>query len=723
MKKNKNILLICLLLSFYSCSDNNPEYLFSDGINDDNEVVNEEVVKVNVNRVFFSPTGRLTNVVLQGASGEEINQDKYFDYTKGWSSRTDTLIWGIDVERAGEIKVIPVLGVPDCQENSEVEIILDNCNKQVIKLHSTGDFSNFMAQDTVIFDIPLAGRYEIGMKIHSLKTEGEVAYVKGLDITGKVASGLTPVSLRWRPSAVHCSFSNSENPAKIVMAVHENTIVTPWIDSYQPITTPFGYYGSTWDPVTQKFGGVNFSLWSFSANEQAPSPEKFSHIIAVGEGLYIDGFNHEGTGVKARGENPFEKMSGTTQILAVKKIPGNPYDIYYSYYWDTNNKKWKLYGCGKEYNNSGLKYLTTGAFVEVPGAAEKERSNHRERQVNFSGWLKDDLGNWYPINMMTPTSSLEDVSYKNWGKTSDNKFFMQMGGFDKVLTERPGPIKILTTSDMPEYLSPYKMSDLDKLPATIEESKVSEITPISAKITFNIPDVGTNANVNLYWDIKDGLTFVKGNVGGAGVVEWNNVVNIGSVTNNNVEYVLTGLKPNTTYYYRLQVKNDEGETWSFNTEKFTTLDGVIGEDIKIEINGGTASSVQPSMPLEKSFDGDYSTHYHSHWITDGFVETWPVTIEYELNKPSVLDYIVYYPRKTGTNGNFKEVDIFIATKENPEFMLCKSVDLGGVSTSSRIDIPHSENVTKVKFSVKSGVAECVSCAEMEFYSAGTLIEN
>ena len=48
MKKNKNILLICLLLSFYSCSDNNPEYLFSDGINDDNEVVNEEVVKVEV---------------------------------------------------------------------------------------------------------------------------------------------------------------------------------------------------------------------------------------------------------------------------------------------------------------------------------------------------------------------------------------------------------------------------------------------------------------------------------------------------------------------------------------------------------------------------------------------------------------------------------------------------------------------------------------------------
>ena len=30
----------------------------------------------------------------------------------------------------------------------------------------------------------------------------------------------------------------------------------------------------------------------------------------------------------------------------------------------------------------------------------------------------------------------------------------------------------------------------------------------------------------LYWDTKDGLTFVKGNKGGAGVVEWSNVQEI-----------------------------------------------------------------------------------------------------------------------------------------------------------------------------------------------------
>ena len=443
----------------------------------------------------------------------------------------------------------------------------------MLKLKSTGGFEKFSSQDTVIFQIDKPGRYQLGMKIASVKQNQEIAYVKGVNLTGKAAEKLKAVVLRWRPLAVHCGFRNNTDPSEVVMAVHENTIATPWIDCYQPITSPFGYYGSTWNAQNQQFGGLNFSLWSFAANAEPPASEKFSHLIAVGEGFYIDGFNHEGTGVKARGENPYEKMHGTTQVLAIKKIPGIPYDVYYSYYWNTTIKRWKLLGCGKKYNKSGIiNYLTTGAFVEVPGAAEKERSNHVLRQVDFRGWLKDSNGKWYPINTMSPTGNLDESSYKNWGKTKDNKFFMQTGGFNTLLSKRPEPISILSDIEMPEYLSSENMKDLEKLPATIEMLGIesSEITSSSAIVHFNIKETGTNAKAYLYWDTKDGLTFVKGNKGGAGVVEWSNVQEISIPSDGTLFYKLENLKPNTNYYYRLQIKSDQGETWSFDTQKFKT---------------------------------------------------------------------------------------------------------------------------------------------------------
>ena len=131
---------------------------------------------------------------------------------------------------------------------------------------------------------------------------------------------------------------------------------------------------------------------------------------------------------------------------------------------------------------------------------------------------------------------------------------------------------ILSDIEMPEYLSSENMKDLEKLPATIEMLGIesSEITSSSAIVHFNIKETGTNAKAYLYWDTKDGLTFVKGNKGGAGVVEWSNVQEISIPSDGTLFYKLENLKPNTNYYYRLQIKSDQGETWSFDTQKFKT---------------------------------------------------------------------------------------------------------------------------------------------------------
>ena len=254
------LIVICFSNVFYACSENSSEFPENVEIKQDDK--ENSVIEIDVNRVFFSPVGRLTNVIESGKNGEQENQGKFYKYTKGWSNISDTLVWGIDVINAGELKVVPILGVPEVQHESEIELLLDN-QKQLLKLKSTGGFEKFSSQDTVIFQIDKPGRYQLGMKIASVKQNQEIAYVKGVNLTGKAAEKLKAVVLRWRPLAVHCGFRNNTDPSEVVMAVHENTIATPWIDCYQPITSPFGYYGSTWNAQNQQFGGFNFLFRGF----------------------------------------------------------------------------------------------------------------------------------------------------------------------------------------------------------------------------------------------------------------------------------------------------------------------------------------------------------------------------------------------------------------------------------------------------------------------------
>lgn len=573
----------------------------------------DPILELTPNEVFFTPVGTLRNVALSGVTGTAENQNKFYSYTSNWHNLTDTLVWGIDVVTPGTLSVTAYLGVPSSQEGSVIELIM-NGQKQQVTLKGTGDYSVYGEQDPVTFTIAQVGRYSLNMKINSIIGTGNIADVKKLVLSGTAAKDIKPVILRWRPSAVHCGFKNSTNPANVILAVHEVTIHSTNEYSYSPIITPFGYYGSTWDNKKQQFGGVNFSLWSFAAGENPPPTEEFSHLIAVGKGLFIDGFNHEGTGSKARGDNPFDKMNGNTQVLAVKKVPGNPYDVYYSYYWETNLRKWLLYGCGKKYNNSSLKYLTTGAFVEVPGAAETQRSNNVKRDVRFKGWLMNENNEWFPMDQMNPSGSLESNSYKNWGIDNENRFFMQMGGFDPLLTTKPGTFTVTELSNtFPEYLSPENMADLSRLPATINMVPASNITNNSAKVSFTLDAAGTNAKATLYWGETDGLTFVEGNKGNGGLVKWDNHIEVPISETGLVEYNLSNLELDTKYFYRLQLINDEGETWSFDTQNFTTSipEDLISVDFttdKTDIQAGesvtfTNKSKGNNVTFEWTFEG------------------------------------------------------------------------------------------------------------------------
>lgn len=149
----------------------------------------------------------------------------------------------------------------------------------------------------------------------------------------------------------------------------------------------------------------------------------------------------------------------------------------------------------------------------------------------------------------------------------------------------------------------------------------------------------------------------------------------------------------------------------------------IGEDVRVPVVGGHASSFQPGADITQSFDGDYSTDYHSSW-NNAAADFFPITLEYRFERDSEMDYFIYYPRKFGRNGLFGLVEISYATYDDDDGPDTKwhrlmDYDFKGYSVAVKVNFPgRLTNVMAIRFTMRSGIGDgqgFVSCAEMEFY--------
>lgn len=147
--------------------------------------------------------------------------------------------------------------------------------------------------------------------------------------------------------------------------------------------------------------------------------------------------------------------------------------------------------------------------------------------------------------------------------------------------------------------------------------------------------------------------------------------------------------------------------------KSSDVDDVQVEgDVQVFPTGAQASEEQPGNEIKYSYDGRIDeNHYHSLWNQSA---NFPVTLEYFFDQKPDIDYIVYNTRSG--NGNFGEVDIYVATEAEPDYRLQGSYDFRMQNAASRVDFsPACSKVTKIKFAVKSGLGDFVSCSEMQFF--------
>lgn len=140
------------------------------------------------------------------------------------------------------------------------------------------------------------------------------------------------------------------------------------------------------------------------------------------------------------------------------------------------------------------------------------------------------------------------------------------------------------------------------------------------------------------------------------------------------------------------------------------------KDLKVKVASASASASQSGEGIERTYDGDYSTLWHSPYNNNkggGF----PFTLIYNFKDVDQIDYLRYCPRNGGGgNGNFDEVVISVKCAGDTDYREVYANKWGGKGTSRDVTFDEPlKNPVSIKFVVKSGANNFASCAEMEFY--------
>ena len=190
------------------------------------------------------------------------------------------------------------------------------------------------------------------------------------------------------------------------------------------------------------------------------------------------------------------------------------------------------------------------------------------------------------------------------------------------------------------------------------------------------------------------------------------------------QYHYDAMKPR---YATFTLKSDDG-TCSHPLvicQRANTSAADLG-DKKIAIQNATASSTQSGTEINKSYDDNINTIWHSSWSGASF----PINATYTFKEASHIDYLIYTPRLDSRNGRWGMVTVYYATADAPTtFVKACDADCGMNSTSTRIELGDSglDNVKKIKIDIRSTdgtpLNTFASCAEIGFYATDRSLEE
>ena len=144
------------------------------------------------------------------------------------------------------------------------------------------------------------------------------------------------------------------------------------------------------------------------------------------------------------------------------------------------------------------------------------------------------------------------------------------------------------------------------------------------------------------------------------------------------------------------------------------------QDTEITIKSATADSYHnDDHRVANAIDGNFETIWHSNW---DYIPKFPVNFVITLEEVSHVDYVRYTPRLSGTNGNWKVVEVSYSTSTSgTDFTSPVTYDLKGAS--STFDFPIGANCGQIKFTIYPGATDngknLASAAEIAAYAYDT----
>lgn len=425
--------------------------------------------------------------------------------------------WGVWLEQPGHIRAQVVTS-----GESGVSMRMSLDGRQQEFESRIGDDGRPTVAAKLDFEISRAGFHRL--QIESL-SDGDQLRVHWVGLAGAATENGGVVRKRWRPSASHAQFyaSSMGDSARVSMWVMELDAVPDGYGFYGPITTPFGYFGSPWDGKGNVRPTLNFSLWSFGQNQEAPPIDQLSQIIAVGNPrASFGGFTHEGTGAKIRNWNPYQGRSEGRQRLALRIEPGVPtrnYDRYYAYFYDFENSRWQLFGVGEKFVRQRLLNrpnfepdvfsMRIGSFVEVVGGPRGSRTGVYPRRMRYRGWIMDQDGDWHNIDKMAygNVNRRTGLTHTRRGLDDDGWFFNETGSWfwrvpeggnnDFVINENP-----LDAEDV-DFLSSKDLRTLQSVPSAIRVVS-ADMEGRKLRLKFEVENAGENPSATVFWGHADG---------------------------------------------------------------------------------------------------------------------------------------------------------------------------------------------------------------------------
>ena len=412
-----------------------------------------------------------------------------------------------------------------------------------------------------------------------------------VELSGTAINGAYALRSRWRPQAVHTRFGNSTIEAAGLGLGAWIVEVRPHFDFagdpfqfYAPVTTEFGYYGSTFMPTDESTPNVftakamNFSLWSYRRGADEPPVGQLSHLLAIGDPNRIfGGYHHEGTGVKPRGPLPeIEGKPMESLVLGMRFDPPNPsdeypYRTYHAYFLDPQSRRWRLYASGRKFTDDPSRYgglRAPGSFVEVPGRVVSQRTHQSLRSASYRGWLQDTQGNWHAIDSMSGTTKIGEIAPKRW-EVDDGWFRLTTGGmiYRRFKTKDNG-IAQDPKFALPDYMQAQALEDFLSYPISISTKSVKRLDARRLEIEFELRGNQSPAEVALHFGREDGMTLIfedadqpskwEGSIRGEfseGIHRW-------------IATAPAGTPIPNTGYCRLLANTEQGRYWALESDSW-----------------------------------------------------------------------------------------------------------------------------------------------------------